>query len=323
MNYDQLSKYLAEEMSPEEKETFLASISNNQAGWDEATRLMNVWAAAQMGPAATDRKIAGKGWGMLQDHIKKPVNNRIWTRVAAIAVLVFVVGAVTFFVGRHSGNGMVAYHTLTVPAGQYAQLTLADGSEIWLNSRSTLVYPDRFTGKKREVKFEGEGFFKVASDKEHPFIVKTEGLNVVATGTQFNVSAYDDDTWVSTTLVEGQVHMHSQPKNIRHALNEGHIAIYDKTTGTMETKPVDAEMQISWTYGEFQFKDMPMGNIAKRLERNFNVTFVFKDDVIKNRPFTGTFYRHQSVDHILNVIEISTERMDYSIKNDTIYISQK
>jgi ferric-dicitrate binding protein FerR (iron transport regulator) len=208
---------------------------------------------------------------------------------------------------------------LSVPAGQYAQLTLADGSEIWLNSCSKIVYPERFTSATRVIQLEGEGLFRVASDVKRPFTVKTDKLDVIATGTQFNVSAYPNENQVSATLIEGVVKLHSFANDIDFEINAGQIAVYDKLTQKISAQNTDTDMHISWIHGEYQFREMPLEEITKRLTRYFNLTFVFHDEALKQRKFTGTFYNQQSIENILQLI-MTSGKMRYTMEKDTVIV---
>lgn len=327
MDLEQLSKYFSEEMSPKEKEEFISGLLDDPAQLDEFSQLKNIWTLTRIQAGNADKKMVKKEWRTFAKRTLHNGKRQIWRRVAwaaTVLLLIGITGVISFFQGQHSIEvPPVAYTTLSVPAGQYAQATLPDGSEIWLNSRSSITYPDRFDSKMREVHLVGEGFFKVASDIEHPFIVKTKNIDIVATGTQFNVSAYDNDQWVSTSLVEGKVNLFSEQNNVNHQLHEGQLAVYNKEQNKIVLKVSDAESEISWIKGEFRFKEMDFENITKRLERNFNVHFVFKDHSIKKRQFTGTFYNHQSVENILKALKTSTKQMYYTIEKDTIFIGNK
>jgi len=315
----QLSKFFAGELKLEEKTSLLASLHADEEQLDEAATLKNSWAAAQLAEATGDRKKAQKEW----KNFHAITNRRQYFvllrwHVAVAASLVGVIFAATLFFNMRRSSE-TAYHTLTVPAGQYAQLALADGSEIWLNSRSKLTYPERFTATIREIDLEGEGFFKVASDSKRPFVVRTKMLEVIATGTQFNVSAYTDDEFVATTLIEGVVKLQSPDKNIEYLMNEGQIVFFDKPTHGITAQNTDTYLQTSWINGEYQFREMTMENLFKRMERYFDITFVFNNDALKQRKFTGTFYNRQSVETILKVIEASTN-MQYTVENNIVYI---
>ena len=348
MDYEQLSKFFSGELPPDEKESFLASLETDEELLEEAARLKNSWVAAQLADAPGDKEIARKGWERfnnsistdreahgLQIRASKESANRIWPswRVAVAAAAAVTLIVVSYFTGGYLANNktsVMAYHTLTVPAGQYAQLTLSDGSEIWLNACSKLIYPEKFTSRTRDIRLEGEGLFKVASNPKKPFIVKTGLIDVIATGTQFNVSAYPDDNWISTTLIEGAVKLQSgygdvpsanNSKSItkNYELKAGQLAIYNKQERRITTKNTDTDQQISWIHGEYQFKETTIEDLAKRFERYYNMVFVFEDESLKQRKFTGTFYNSQPIETILNVIATSTH-MQYRISNNIIYI---
>ena len=322
MNHEQISKFFTGELTPEEKESLLASFAADEKQFEEAAKLKNSWAAAQLTITSADKEIAHKGWKMFRININRQ-KYRIgsWQYIAAAAVMTGFIFTASFFAGyfvNQNKSVEIAYHTLTVPAGQYAQLTLADGSEIWLNSRSKLIYPERFTSVTREIQLEGEGLFKVVSDSKRPFIVKTEAINVIATGTQFNVSAYPNDNFVTTTLIEGIVNLFSDVNDIDYKMKSGQIAIYDRAEQLILAHDTDTGVETSWIHGEYQFKETTLADIAKRLERIYNVGFLFYDEALKQRKFTGTFYNHQSIETILQIIEISTN-MKYSMENNIVY----
>lgn len=323
MDHEQLSKFFSGELPPEEKEALLASLEADEALREEAARLKNSWAVAQLSETPGDKEIARKGWSMFNQRINTGGKVALWSpwRVASAAAAVAILVVASYFAGYvvHDKTSVTAYHTLTVPAGQYAQLTLSDGSEIWLNACSKLVYPEKFTSGLREIQLEGEGLFNVASDRKKPFVVKTGLIDVVATGTQFNVSAYPTDHWIATTLIEGVVKLQSDANSHGYELKSGQIAVYDKQERRITAKNTDTDMQISWISGEYRFKETPLEDIAKRIERYYNMRIVFEDESLKQRKFTGTFYNSQSIETILHVIETST-RMQYRISENSIYI---
>ena len=377
MDYEQLSKFFSGELPAEEKEALLASLEADEELLEEAVRLKNSWVAAQLAEAQGDKEIARVGWERfnksismgreareLQIRANEKANEdisankdnrsagRIWLprRVAVAAAAAAILIVVSFFTGYLANNktSVMAYHTLTVPAGQYAQLTLSDGSEIWLNACSKLTYPEKFTSGTREIRLEGEGMFKVASDKKNPFVVKTGLLDVIATGTQFNISAYPDDNWISTTLIEGAVKLQTGYADVPSAtgnvdvpsatgnadvpsasnsktvptgytLKAGQIAIYNKQERRISTKNINTDQQISWIHGEYQFEKTTLEDFAKRFERYYNVVIVFEDESLKQREFTGAFFNSQSIETIMSVIAASTD-MKYRISDNIIYI---
>jgi len=331
MDYEQLSKFFSGELTPEEKKSLLAELEADEELRAEAARLKNSWATAQLTDAPDDRDVARKGWELFNNRVQKERTltgfqtllglRSQWRIVAAAAATVAILVAASFFTiyMLNIQESVTAYNTLMVPAGQTTHLTLSDGSEIWLNACSKLVYPEKFTSKTREIQLEGEGLFKVKSNKKKPFIVKTGLIDVVATGTQFNVSAYPDDKWVSTALIEGVVKLQSEINTQGFELKSGQIAIYDKKEQHITAKNIDTDRLISWTRGEYHFDATSLEDITKSLERYFQIVFEFEDEALKQRKFTGTFYHTQSIETIMRVIEASTP-MQYRISDHTIYI---
>lgn len=130
-------------------------------------------------------------------------------KVAAIFVLGF---ALHFFLNWQKTTHHELQHQIHVPTGQHVEIMLADGSKVWLNSGSTLTFPSKFNGKKRLVELDGEGFFEVKSDKEHPFIVSTSKYQVKAVGTSFNIYDYQDSPQFEAALLNGKVEVTTNAK---------------------------------------------------------------------------------------------------------------
>ena len=323
MDEHQLSKMLAGELSPEEIEAYLISFEDDDELYEATIFMKNIWAAAQLSAAPDDERVAQEGWAKLRANIKKERRHRWkWLRIAAAALMTGVIIFASFFAGQQiiqKKFAAVAYLTLAVPAGEFAQLTLSDGSEVWLNACSKLTYPERFTSKTREIKLEGEGLFKVASNVKRSFVVKTESVDVIATGTQFNVSAYSDENQITATLIEGVISLVSETRGMNFKVNAGQMAVFDKKTEQISAKETDTDMQTAWIHGEFRFRDMTLEDIAKRFERMYAVTFVFDNEIMKQRKFTGTFYKHQTVESILQILQI-TGKFQYSIEMNTVFI---
>ena len=166
-------------------------------------------------------------------------------KVAAIFVLGF---ALHFFLNWQKTTHHELQHQIHVPTGQHVEIMLADGSKVWLNSGSTLTFPSKFNGKKRLVELDGEGFFEVKSDKEHPFIVSTSKYQVKAVGTSFNVYDYQDSPQFEAALLNGKVEVTTNAKkssvviltpNQRAALCQG----------VLKVKPIENANNYLWRKG--------------------------------------------------------------------------
>lgn len=196
---------------------------------------------------------------------------------------------------------------------------LPDGSRIWLNKGTKIEYNQQFGIGNRNVLLNGEAYFEVAKNKKLAFIVKTKSIDVTAMGTSFNVNAYDDGNEVTTTLYTGKVNVQSTLTGYKTILNPFEVAVFSKTKDKITTYVFTGPDKPVWMEPEFRFDMLPLIDISKQLERNYNVVFVYRNQKIKHLKFSGTFDRDEKLDEILRVIKINTN-IDYAIKNDSVII---
>lgn len=209
-----------------------------------------------------------------------------------------------------------APNELATPKGGENTVILADGTTVCLNAGSRLVFPVRFLGKQRIVYLEGEGFFDVHPDTEHPFIVKTRLGEIKVLGTAFNVSAYPESPTCLTTLVRGMVCYKAQ-NGSELILHPGEQAV---TTGQGSiSKPVDVEEYIGWTKGLYIFKNRSLGDIMDTFSRWYNVEITFDNSTISNMPFSGSVKRYESLNTFLNALKL-TEKIDFRIEQGKVII---
>lgn len=196
---------------------------------------------------------------------------------------------------------------------------LPDGSRIWLNKGTKIEYNQQFGIRNRNVLLNGEAYFEVAKNKKLAFVVKTKSIDVTALGTSFNVNAYDDGNEVTTTLYTGKVNVQSTLTGYKTILNPFEVAVFSKTKDKITTYVFTGPEKPVWMEPEFRFDMLPLIDISKQLERNYNVVFVYRNQKIKHLKFSGTFDRDEKLDEILRVIKINTN-IDYAIKNDSVII---
>ena len=207
---------------------------------------------------------------------------------------------------------------LIIPKGGEYQVVLADGTKVWLNSASRLIYPQSFMGKERRVVLSGEAFFDVAHDAERPFIVETSRMNVKVLGTRFNVNDYDDNEEVSTTLVNGSVEIFSGGQQA-FRLVPGEQA-YGKEN-ELEKREVNVRLYTSWIDGKFLFNNTELEEIAKQISRWYDVEIFFSSENVKKVRFTGAIVKFKPLDDLVRMIE-STSQVRFSVKGRTIVISE-
>ena len=202
----------------------------------------------------------------------------------------------------------VSYNTLTTPLGGQYQVTLQDGTIVWLNSGSSLKYPTAFIGAERRVEITGEAYFEVAKNPHQPFKVKIncssgEGGEVEVLGTHFNINAYEDEATVRTTLLEGSVKVNRstgtsqlKPGQQLQLSKQGQVEIVNKA---------DLEETMAGKEGRFQFENADIHSVMRQIARWYDIEVEYKGDI--NRHFDGTISRNVNVTKVLNVLELTGE----------------
>jgi transmembrane sensor len=228
-----------------------------------------------------------------------------WQRAAAVLILPTVALLGYLMYQRHPNfNDATAFQEISSPFGVVSKIDLPDASVVWLNSGSKLKYPLVFASNERKVFLSGEGYFKVESDKTHPFIVATEELTIKATGTQFNVEAYAKDTITAITLLEGNLAVNSLG-GIDKQLKPNQRLILNSKTKTYGTLDTDAKFWGVWKEGILAFRDQPLDEVFKRIGRTYNVNIQVKDPTIGTQLFKATF-EGESLDEILRLLKLSS-----------------
>lgn len=242
-------------------------------------------------------------------HPNQPVSVRpklsflhYWQQVAAILLLpLLILSAYLYF--KPASQIAETYQELFTPYGTWSVVNLPDGSKVWLNAGSSLKYPTQFNDKQRVVSMQGEAYFEVESDKEHPFIVKTKQLTVEATGTAFNVNAYAPDHVAAVTLVKGKVAVTlDQKKTI--SLSPGEKIDYNLATSLYNVNKTNTYKWCSWKDGILIFRDDPLEYVFKRLGQTYNVEFILKDAELGKYSYKATF-EGESLNEILRLLEMS------------------
>lgn len=233
---------------------------------------------------------------------KKPVMRYLWASMkiaAVVAMLAFIIHKeYQDYRLEHSTD----VQTVTVPAGQRASLILADGTTVWLNSNSTLKYPaNGFHSKNRKVTLEGEGYFEVAHDEKHPFIVETEKYDIRVLGTTFNVSAYPNSDMFETSLIEGKVTVY-QPSTQHEVTLKPHEKVEAKD-GKLYKETFSSDNDFLWRMGIYSFKDEPLETVFKKLEQYYEVKIINKNEEIASRPCTGKFRQKEGIEHVMKVLQ--------------------
>jgi transmembrane sensor len=342
-----ISGYLNGEITPSERTELInlvRSSNENKRIFDEYSE---IWITAKSLKKNTHYHFQEGFWKFKQkiksgEDVKIGLNRNIsfrtLLRYAAIIIVVFSLGGfiTNFSLKITKSKNKHVFSEIIVPLGSHAYISLSDGSTVTLNAGSRLKYDNQFGIKDRIVQLEGEGYFKVAKDKDRPFEVKTSYLNVMALGTEFNVKAYSDDNIIETTLVEGSIKIvdikdingedklilkpnqkltffkydssfvDETPKSAEKAdssFQSEHLAkqieVPRLVTETVDVKPV-----ISWKEDKWIFDNQTLSQISVDLERKFNVKIILGSERLKTFRFSGIIIS-EPIEQVLEVLSIS------------------
>ena len=222
---------------------------------------------------------------------------------------------------KNLSNDKISYNSIIIPKGGEYNLTLSDGTQIWLNSNSKLKYPTKFTGKQRIVELEGEAYFDVSKNKDFPFVVKMNDIQIKVLGTSFNVNAYSGDDEIIATLVEGKVEVSDilrEQKEILMPNDQYRINIHN---GNYKKTIVDTDMFTAWKDGRFVFNNEKLEDIMVRLSRWYNVEVFFQNNESKNIRFSGDLARYEDFNSVLEMIEF-TKKVKFTIKNRSVLVEK-
>ena len=245
----------------------------------------------------------------------------LW-RYAAVVAIIIAVGCISYWQGEVNVKDTFADISVEAPLGSKTKLYLPDGTLVWLNAGSRMTYSQGFGVDNRKVELEGEGYFEVKRNERIPFFVKTKDLQLQVLGTKFNFRDYPEDHEVVVSLLEGKVGLNNLLREEKEAvLSPDERAVLNKANGLLTVESVTASNASQWTDGYLFFDEELLPDIAKELERSYNVKIHIANDSLKTFRFYGNFVRReQNIQEVLEALA-STEKMQYKIeeRNITIY----
>ncbi len=265
-----------------------------------------------------------------------------WQWAAAILVLGIAGGLLyTWKLRQADQAAKLVMHEVRVPYGTTRKLIMPDGTKIILNAGSTLTYPETFAKNTRDVSLTGEGFFEVTHNAKRPFLVHTHKLTVKVLGTVFNVKAYNNDRNIETTLLKGkvQVELENNPEkdivllpNEKLLVANSQLQTHAQAVGIKEAKieyqvitlpPVKADeiKETAWLDNRILFTNELFEDVAKQIERKYNVQIVFENKALEAEQISGLLDK-ESLQDALRIIEVTTP-FNYRMDGNTIYLSKK
>lgn len=227
------------------------------------------------------------------------------------------------FLQYQSGEarGSISYNTLKVPYGKTFKVQLSDGSFVHLNAGTQLKYPKQFAENERRVYLEGEAFFEVTHNEDKPFIVETSATSTQVLGTSFNISAYKEDEFIATVLVEGSVTVSDiNIPNVRVALTPGHIALWNKVTKRIDVQEVETSEYTSWREGKLVFESRTFEEMFRVLERKYNVKIENHYPELNSGRYRARF-EDETIEQVMRTL-VESRLFSYTIKDNTIVIDK-
>lgn len=243
-----------------------------------------------------------------------------FSKYAAIFLLSLLITGSAFWAIRPRQMWGDQFASISAPNGQITNITLFDGTNVWLNAGSTLTYKQSFNNDNREVILEGEALFTVTKNEKIPFIVHAGDAQVKVFGTQFNVKAYKNDVKIETVLIEGEVQFSSNQQSVM--MNPGELVLFEKSSGNLVKNRVNTEEYTSWKGGKIYFNNETLHSLAQQLERWYEVKISFQDERIKSFRFSGVINKEKSLEYTLNIIQ-EINKIEFEFNQDYILVKEK
>ena len=246
-------------------------------------------------------------------------------RIAAVIIFILSTSVSTYYIYTeyNSKSNLLSYQTI-VPLGSQTKIVLPDGTIAWLNSGSTLKYNNSYGNKNRTVYLTGEGYFEVYKNPGKPFFVYANDIKVKVLGTVFNVRTYNDEGTVEVNLLEGKVDISMSKGETNQILSllPNEKMVYNKVEKSITSYKTDAKRAATWTTGKLCFVDASLEDIAKDLERKYDIHIQIKSQSIKDELFSGSLDLNQPVNKILEYIDVD-KKFARTYNGKTICITKK
>ena len=242
-----------------------------------------------------------------------------WKSIAAI--FIFISSGLLYVLIKHSANTETTdLIELYTQIAEVDSLYLPDGSVVYLNSTTTILYPEEFNGKTRSVYLIGEAAFNVRKNPNKPFIVKTSDCNITALGTHFNVEAYPNEKSITATLLSGSIAVDNLKEEKRTILEPSQQYIYDKSTARFSVSNVDLSTITSWQHGVLTIQNKTLKEVLYILERRYPINFQYSLDLIQTTDkYNFKFNMDAPLEEVLSVIQ-TVSGVNYFLHDNICYL---
>lgn len=314
--------YFAGKISKADEKKLFEFIQKEEQNYQQFKDWERAWMLSEKEDLRTARE-----WESLQCRIRthEAVNPMIsksgsdlWRWAVAIAAMfVLIAGGTWVVLNTTTFMNKAQYIVFEAPYGEKSKMTFPDGTVVWLNAGSSLKYSNKYNTDDRVVELEGEGYFEVAKKKKIPFVVHTRGYDVVVKGTKFNVTAYPEDSNITTTLMEGAVELLKEKQHI--AMKPGESVTLNVVSGKFTLTKVNPDVSKAWSENRIEYDNISLRELAAKLSRQYDVKIHLLTEEVGDKRFRISLRNQETIGEVMSalkeIIPIQVER-----KNMDIYI---
>ena len=314
--------YFAGKISKVDEKKLFEFIQKEEQNYQQFKDWERAWMLSEKEDLRTARE-----WESLQCRIRthEAVNPMIsksgsdlWRWAVAIAAMFILIAGGTWVVlNTTTFMNKAQYIVFEAPYGEKSKMTFPDGTVVWLNAGSSLKYSNKYNTDDRVVELEGEGYFEVAKKKKIPFVVHTRGYDVVVKGTKFNVTAYPEDSNITTTLMEGAVELLKEKQHI--AMKPGESVTLNVVSGKFTLTKVNPDVSKAWSENRIEYDNISLRELAAKLSRQYDVKIHLLTEEVGDKRFSISLRNQETIGEVMSalkeIIPIQVER-----KNMDIYI---
>ncbi len=309
-NFEDILKLVTGNLSREEKKKVIADIHDKKENKEIFKKVKIFWAFLSSTRKLNDYEIEN-AYLKIQDKIsgkKRRLDTTLKIVLKYAAIIVFLISLTTIYytnkqqISHTAPKKKLSYTSFITENGQRSRVVLPDSSIVWLNSGTTLSYPNTFSGENRNVSLNGQAFFQVCHKGNYPFSVHANGLMVTVLGTKFDVDAYPENDEIAVVLESGKVELtHEGFESFNYIMKPGERANYNISANSLNIGHVDTSIYSSWKDGKLIFRNEPMKNVVEKLRKWYNIDIEVADTEVYNSIFSGTI-QNESYEEIFRLI---------------------
>jgi transmembrane sensor len=312
-----INKFISGKRLTEEEFSFLDNLLNNLNHRTQLTHMLEEkWNQSEIEEVKIKFEQIKEKIGVSTFRLRM---NRLFIvlgKAAAVLFIPLLAAALYYFTNQPVSHEML---TLSTERGEISNVTLPDGSRVWLNVDSRMSYPVSYGIKSRNLELKGETYFEVAQNEEIPFEVTTENLTTKALGTHFVISAYPESSTIKSSLIEGSVEVSIE--NNQKILNPGQQVVLDKGNRKLVVQSFDEECELGWKNDELIFRLTPFGDVISKLEKWYDINIECNPDLFKSETLTVRFEKHETLEQVLRVFS-KANGFSYTVEGKNIIIKK-